>query len=184
MLITGWVETVVASSIALLVLALRSASERLWAVAFALAVAWALSELWEAQHWYELAVASQGAYQRDIARFQQGYLQGSEKFRWQPKSVSDYADCRYVCAQSRCAKAIFVPTPLVFRDLATLRRTALQERNSRSPAVADLKGQETLPAWSLRRCPKIFSDLPPQTITADLPYENHNQNRATPTDFI
>jgi hypothetical protein len=57
MLITlAWIETVATSANALLAWALGLVLERLWTVLRVFAVASALSELWEAQHWYELAV--------------------------------------------------------------------------------------------------------------------------------
>jgi len=52
----AWIETVATSANALLAWALGLVLKRLWTALWAFAVVSAQSELWEAQHWYGLAV--------------------------------------------------------------------------------------------------------------------------------
>jgi len=52
----AWIETVATSANALLAWALGLVLKRLWTALWAFAVVSTQSELWEAQHWYGLAV--------------------------------------------------------------------------------------------------------------------------------
>jgi hypothetical protein len=83
MLITAWAITAVILPFAVfqLVYLWPNQSVRLLSVARSLSLLWAIQELWEAQHWYQVAVAWQAAYRRDIGQVRQGCSQRSVQFQ-------------------------------------------------------------------------------------------------------
>jgi hypothetical protein len=61
-------------------------------------------------------------------------------------------------------------------------RNAVPQNNRNNPSLVASTDRVERQAWSFSSYPR--SRLPQPELTADLPYENHTQSEATPSDFI
>ena len=164
-------------------------SVRLLSVAWAMALLWAVQGVWESQHWFDVAVAWQAAYCRDIApaQCQSPSIQDRHQLSIESVDASDRSLLRPSLKQS---------TRLLSQALLrTVEQSTIAESAPLVPhgVVSGLQLvfqdsiQDTHQIWS--HCNSLPESRwllgnPRAEITTDIPYENHNQNRATPLNFI
>jgi hypothetical protein len=127
-----------------------------------LAVVWALSKVWEAQHWYEIAVAWQDGYWRDLGTAQQRDLQLPARFLFLPASEFREVDGDCSLDQINFAATLVVPTRLRVHAEEASDQPGLRENSSDNPAISAVKSQQAYLAWSRQPLSKIDPDLLPQ----------------------
>jgi hypothetical protein len=186
MLITAWAITAVILPFAVfqLVYLWPNQSVRLLSVARSLSLLWAIQELWEAQHWYQVAVAWQAAYLRDIGIAQRRCLESSRQFQCLQSIEFVYdGDC---CAvdQSHFVKGL-IDLPLSPHTSRHDREVLAEfQRNSRDRNADALATSCVFPQVGLHcNLSKNPQSQPQADISAEEILNYQNQSEATPDDW-
>ena len=116
----------------------------------------------EAQHWYEVAVAWQDGYWRDLGTAQQRNLQLPARFLFLPASGFRDVDGDCSLDQIHFATTLVVPTRLRVHAEEASDQPGLRENSSDIPAISAVKSQQAYLAWSRQPLSKIDPDLLPQ----------------------
>jgi len=166
----------------------RLESARLWAVAWSVMSAATVMTFWMAVYWNSVAVAWASAYWREFATMQ---LQSRPTLQLQlPQSQSD----DFLCVGAQLASSqLHLSADLDSHRMPvepTVSQSASRVVSGESCNIL-VTSPKTDEQVSPARPQLVFLRIdykplvaPRPEITADIAYENHTQNRTTPTDFI
>jgi hypothetical protein len=186
MLTTAWAITAVILPFAALqwVYLWPNQSVRLVSVVWFLALLWGIQELWEAQQWYQVAVAWQAAYWRDIGIAQQGCLKSSRQFQRPQSTAFAYDDDHCAVDQFHFAKGLYDSEPSETLPHGQLNLDKYpQNIDNKRPTPYQI-AQQALPEPCQRTSARTSLGWPQAAISAEEILNYHIKTTPIPLDFI